>query len=53
LPHSSVEAAPINNNIELTFPNGVPVPYYYTNPTMLGFSGGGGWSGGGGASGSW
>jgi predicted alpha-1,2-mannosidase len=42
LPHSSVEAAPINNNIELTFPNGVPVPYYYTNPTMLGFSGGGG-----------
>jgi len=26
----------------LSFPNGVPVPYYYTNPTMLGFSGGGG-----------
>ncbi len=42
LPHSSVEAAPVNNNIALTFPNGVPVPYYYTNPTMLGFSGGGG-----------
>jgi len=42
LPHSSVEAAPINNNIELSFPNGVPVPYYYTKPTMLGFSGGGG-----------
>ncbi len=42
LPHSSVETAPINNNIALSFPNGVPVPYYYTNPTMLGFSGGGG-----------
>ncbi len=42
LPHSSVEAAPINNNIGLSFPNGVPVPYYYANPTMLGFSGGGG-----------
>lgn len=42
LPHSSVEAAPINNNIMLSFPNGVPVPFYYTNPTMLGFSGGGG-----------
>ena len=39
LPHSSVEAAPINNNIALTYPNGVPVPYYYTNPTMIGFSG--------------
>jgi predicted alpha-1,2-mannosidase len=42
LPHSSVEAAPINNNIELSYPTGVGVPYYYTNPTMLGFSGGGG-----------
>ncbi len=42
LPHSSVEAAPINKNIELSFPNGVPVPYYYTEPTTLGFSGGGG-----------
>jgi predicted alpha-1,2-mannosidase len=47
LPHSSVEAAPINNNIALSFPNGVPVPYYYTNPTMLGFTGGGGSSYGG------
>jgi putative alpha-1,2-mannosidase len=42
LPHSSVEAAPVNNNIELSFPNGVAVPYYYTNATMLGFTGGGG-----------
>jgi predicted alpha-1,2-mannosidase len=49
VPHSSVEAAPINNNITLSFPNGVPVPYYYTNPTMLGFSGGGGSSYGGNA----
>jgi predicted alpha-1,2-mannosidase len=49
LPHSSVEAAPVNNNIELSFPNGVPVPYYYTNPTMLGFTGGGGATYGGGA----
>jgi predicted alpha-1,2-mannosidase len=49
LPHGSVEAAPINNNIALSYPNGVPVPYYYTNPTMLGFSGGGGSSYGGNA----
>jgi predicted alpha-1,2-mannosidase len=47
LPHSSVEAAPVNNNIALSYPNGVPVPYYYTNPTMLGFTGGGGSSYGG------
>ncbi|GAA4769735.1 GH92 family glycosyl hydrolase [Stakelama sediminis] len=49
LPHSSVEAAPINNNIALSYPNGVPTPYYYTNPTMLGFSGGGGATYGGNA----
>ncbi len=49
LPHSSVEAAPMNNNIDLSFPNGVPTPYYYTNPTMLGFTGGGGSTYGGGA----
>ena len=42
LPHGSVAAAPVNNNIELQYPNGVPVPYYYTNPTMIGFTGGGG-----------
>ena len=40
LPHSSVEVAPINNNIALSYPNGVAVPYYYTNPTMIGFSAG-------------
>ena len=47
LPHSSVEVAPINNNIALSYPSGVPVPYYYTNPTMIGFSAGGGSSYGG------
>jgi len=47
LPHSSVEVAPINNNIALSYPNGVAVPYYYTNPTMIGFSAGGGSSYGG------
>ncbi|WP_242443485.1 hypothetical protein [Sphingobium sp. LB126] len=49
LPHSSVEAAPVNNNIALTYPNGVPVPDYYTNPTMIGFTGGGGSTYGGNA----
>ncbi|MET3722695.1 GH92 family glycosyl hydrolase [Sphingomonas trueperi] len=42
LPHSSVEAAPVNVNVELSYPWGVPTPYYYTNPTMIGFTGGGG-----------
>ena len=49
LPHGSVAASPVNNNIELLYPNGVPVPYYYTNPTMIGFTGGGGSTYGGGA----
>ncbi|MEO1968354.1 MAG: GH92 family glycosyl hydrolase [Sphingomonadaceae bacterium] len=49
LPHSSVSAAPVNNNIELSYPNGVAVPYYYTNPTMIGFTGGGGATYGGNA----
>jgi predicted alpha-1,2-mannosidase len=42
LPHSAVEAAPVNVNVELSYPWGVPTPYYYTNPTMIGFTGGGG-----------
>jgi len=42
LPHSAVEAAPINSNVELSYPWGVATPYYYTNPTMIGFTGGGG-----------
>jgi len=42
LPHSAVEAAPVNLNVELSYPTGVATPYYYTNPTMIGFTGGGG-----------
>lgn len=42
LPHSSVEVAPVNVNIELSYPTGVPTPYHYPNPTMIGFTAGGG-----------
>lgn len=42
LPHSGVEAAPVNVNVELSYPTGVATPYYYTSPTMIGFTGGGG-----------
>ncbi|HUD92131.1 GH92 family glycosyl hydrolase [Sphingobium sp.] len=49
LPHASVETAPVNNNIALTYPNGVPTPYHYPNPTMIGFTGGGGQTYGGNA----
>ncbi|WP_242139516.1 GH92 family glycosyl hydrolase [Sphingomonas sp. TREG-RG-20F-R18-01] len=42
LPHSAVEAAPVNLNVALSYPSGVATPYYYTNPTMIGFTGGGG-----------
>ena len=42
LPHSAVEAAPVNVNVELSYPTGVATPYYYTSPTMIGFTGGGG-----------
>lgn len=42
LPHSAVEAAPVNFNVELSYPTGVATPYYYTSPTMIGFTGGGG-----------
>ncbi|WP_243455611.1 GH92 family glycosyl hydrolase [Sphingosinicella sp. BN140058] len=42
LPHSSTEAAPVNVNLELSYPFGVPAPYHYPNPTMIGFTGGGG-----------
>ncbi|MGH6615382.1 GH92 family glycosyl hydrolase [Sphingomonas sp.] len=47
LPHSSTEAAPVNVNLELSYPTGVAAPYHYPNPTMLGFTGGGGSSYGG------
>lgn len=49
LPHSSVEAAPVNVNLELNYPTGVPAPYHYPNPTMIGFTGGGGATYGGNA----
>ncbi len=49
LPHGAVEAAPVNVNIEQTYPTGVATPYYYPNPTMIGFTGGGGATYGGGA----
>lgn len=42
LPHSAVEAAPVNYNVELSYPTGVATPYYYLSPTMIGFTGGGG-----------
>jgi predicted alpha-1,2-mannosidase len=38
LPHSSTDLAPINNNIDLTYPAGVPTSYYYPNRTMIGFT---------------
>jgi predicted alpha-1,2-mannosidase len=49
LPHGAVEAAPVNVNIEQTYPTGVATPYYYPAPTMIGFTGGGGATYGGGA----
>lgn len=42
LPHSGVEAAPVNVNLDLNYPTGVPTPYHYPNPSMIGFTGGGG-----------
>jgi len=42
LPHSTVEAAPVNVNLDLSYPTGVATPYYYSKPTMIGFTGGGG-----------
>jgi len=47
LPHSATEAAPVNVNLELSYPTGVPTPYHYPNPTMFAFTGGGGSSYGG------
>ncbi|MFT3763206.1 MAG: GH92 family glycosyl hydrolase [Pseudoxanthomonas sp.] len=47
LPHSGTEAAPVNVNLDLSYPTGVPAPYHYSNPTMFAFTGGGGPSYGG------
>ncbi|WP_233581406.1 GH92 family glycosyl hydrolase [Acidipila sp. EB88] len=40
LPHSSTDIGPINANLPLNYQAGVPAPYYYPNPTMVGFSSG-------------
>ncbi|GGA40251.1 GH92 family glycosyl hydrolase [Dyella nitratireducens] len=42
LPQSATETAPVNVNIDLSYPAGVATPYYYGRPTMIGFTGGGG-----------
>lgn len=42
LPQSSIDLAPINNNVDLTYPAGVGDSYYYPNRTMMGFSTGAG-----------
>jgi predicted alpha-1,2-mannosidase len=40
LPHGSTELAPINNNLDVTYPGGVKDSYFYPNRTMVGFSSG-------------
>ncbi len=40
LPHGPTDMAPINQNVELSYPAGVPDPYFYPNRTMIGFSSG-------------
>jgi len=42
LPQSTTETAPVNLNVDLSYPTGVATPYSYTRPTMIGFTGGGG-----------
>lgn len=42
LPHSSMVMAPINKNLDLSYPAGVADPYFYPNRTMVGFSSGDG-----------
>jgi putative alpha-1,2-mannosidase len=41
LPQSKTEAAPVNVNVDLSYPMGVDASYAYANPTMIGFTGGG------------
>ena len=40
-PHSMTQAAPMNFNVDLSYPMGVATAYTYANPTMIGFTGGG------------
>lgn len=42
LPHSSTELAPINANLDLSYPAGIRASYFYPNRTMYGFSSGAG-----------
>ena len=42
LPQSTTEAAPVNINVDLSYPTGVATSYAYNRPTMIGFTGGGG-----------
>jgi predicted alpha-1,2-mannosidase len=42
LPHSSTELAPINANLDLSYPAGVRASYFYSNRTIYGFSSGAG-----------
>jgi hypothetical protein len=46
LPQSSTEATPVNLNVDLSYPSGVGMSYYYPRPTMIGFTGGGSTYGG-------
>jgi predicted alpha-1,2-mannosidase len=46
-PHGMTEATPVNLNVELSYPAGVGMSYYYPRPTMIGFTGGGSSYGGG------
>lgn len=46
LPQSATEATPVNVNVDLSYPTGVAMSYYYANPTMIGFTGGGSTYGG-------
>ncbi len=41
LPHGPFEATPVNADLALEYPAGIAWPYFYTNPTMFGFSAGG------------
>jgi predicted alpha-1,2-mannosidase len=40
LPHSSTELAPVNANLDVSYPAGVRASYFYPNRTIFGFSSG-------------
>src|SRR5690242_18968363 len=47
LPHGTTEATQVNLNVDLSYPAGVGMSYYYPRTTMIGFTGGGSSYGGG------